>query len=143
MKAPDPLDFLAALVVEFGGLVLLLAALPMFGGTPTQGQPAARPPSRSAPAAAACHPWPRASNPTPWDKPPAEHRPREPQSLDVEGRLRERGRQLADGLVQHLERWLEEPQPPRGRQPAIRRVSHVAPTLPRITASTSEAAHAP
>lgn len=109
MKAPGPVDFLAALVVEFGGLVLLLAALPMFGGQPAEMQRSARLPIRSAPAAAAYHPWPRAYNPTPWDKPPAEERPPEPESLDVEGRLRDRGRQLVDGLVQHLERWLEEP----------------------------------
>ena len=99
MKHRGPIDFLAAVVVEFGGLALLVAALPLLGGGQTPSPPRSTDPAR--------WPWPRASNPTPWDDRAAIESGRN-QPGYVADRLSRRGEQLLEGLVGQVERVLED-----------------------------------
>ena len=99
MKNRGPIDFLAALVVEFGGLALLLMALPLLGGgrenqVPRQTDPAFLP-------------WPRTSNPTPWDDQAAVESGRDEPAY-VADRLGRRGEQLVRSLIGQVERVLED-----------------------------------
>ena len=103
MKARGPIDFFAALIVEFGGLALLVAVLPSLCWQPAgqrQWQGAA------VATAAAYQPWPRNHNPTAWDDDVPQPRPHEARSHYVERRLADRGARLVDGLVRHVDGWL-------------------------------------
>ena len=142
MTRRGPIDFLAALVVEFGGLVLLLGAIPLLSSVGT-GPPAAQ----IRRASTASLPWPRGANPTPWDHsslPELEQAHPDDRSF-VETQLERQSGKLMQGLVGHIEQVLEERLP--DRQPeshvVITGVSQAAPQLPSMTASTSAAAQAP
>jgi hypothetical protein len=99
MKNRGPIDFLAALVVEFGGLALLLAALPLLGGGEGSSLPRSTDPAQL--------PWPRTSNPTPWDDRAAIDSGRDEPAY-VADRLGRRGEHLLRSLVGQVERALED-----------------------------------
>lgn len=99
MKSRGPIDFLAALVVEFGGLALLLAALPLLGGGGENVQPKQTDPAHL--------PWPRTANPTPWDDRAAADSGRNEPAY-VADRLGRRGEFLMKSLVGQVERVLED-----------------------------------
>ena len=99
MKNRGPIDFLAALVVEFGGLALLLAALPLLGGGN----------ERSVSQQIDLVHWskPGGTNPMPRDgADEAESRRNKP--AYVADRLGRRGEQLVRSLVGQVERVLED-----------------------------------
>ena len=97
MKNCGPVDFLAALVVEFGGVGLLLVALPLLGDAPSA-------PRQTEPAYL---PWPRTNNPTPWDDQAAAESGRD-RSAYVADRLGSRGEHLVESLLGQVERVLED-----------------------------------
>jgi hypothetical protein len=99
MKSRGPVDFLAALIVEFGGLALLLAALPLLGGGRENSLPQPIDPAHL--------PWPRTSNPTPWDDRAAADSGRNEPAY-VADRLGRRGEFLMKNLFGQLERVLED-----------------------------------
>jgi hypothetical protein len=98
MKNRGPIDFLAALVVEFGGLALLLAALPLLSGGGGNSLPRSTDP--------AALPWPRTSNPTTWDDRAAIDSGRD-QPAYVADRLGRRGEYLLRTLASQVQRVLE------------------------------------
>lgn len=104
MKNRGPIDFLAALVVEFGGLALLLAALPLLAGSGNHPRELGSPAGQEAEAPRL--PWPRA-NPTLWDQ-QAAGQPAEQDPAYVESRLKERGDILLRSLLTQVERVLED-----------------------------------
>ena len=99
MKHRGPIDFLAALVVEFGSLALLVAALPLLGAGPAPSPQRSIDPARL--------PWPRTSNPTPWDDRAATESGRD-QPAYVADRLVKRGECLVQHLASQVERVLED-----------------------------------
>jgi hypothetical protein len=105
MKNRGPIDFLAVLVVEFGGLALLLAALPLLVGGGNHPRDVGSPVGQ--PAESPRLPWPRA-NPTPWDHEAADRPLAEEHPAYVESRLRERGQTLVQSLLAQVERVLED-----------------------------------
>lgn len=140
MTHRGPIDFLAALVVEFGGLVLLLGAIPLLSSV-GNGPPAAEIRQTST----VSLPWPRDTNPTPWDRSSVPEQAHPDDRAFVETQLERQSGKLMQGLVGHIEQVLEERSP--DRQPeshvVIIGVSQAAPQLPSMTASTSAAAQAP
>ncbi len=99
MKHRGPIDFLAALVIEFGGLALLLAALPLLSGSSGHSLPQQTDPAHL--------PWPRTSNPTPWDERAAAYSDRDEPAY-VADRLGRRGEYLVQSLLGQVERVLED-----------------------------------
>jgi hypothetical protein len=99
MKNRGPIDFLAALVVEFGGLALLLAAVPLLGGNGAGPQLQPTDPAHL--------PWPRTTNPTPWDDRAAVDSGRNVPAY-VADRLGRRGEHLVKSLFGQMERALED-----------------------------------
>lgn len=137
MTRRGPLDFLAAIVVEFGGLVLLLGAIPLLS---SGAKDDARPAATAKPASSATLVWPRETNPTPWDQ--RTNLSTSDNLASVETRLEKHSAQLVQGLVGQIEQVLDERTYP-ANQPVTSGVSQLAPQLPRITATTSAAAQAP
>ena len=99
MRNRGPIDFLAALVVEFGGLALLLAALPLLGSGQATSLPRSTDPDQL--------PWPRTGNPTPWDDRAAVDSGHDEPAY-VADRLGQRGERLMQSLLSQVERVLED-----------------------------------
>lgn len=104
MKNRGPIDFLAALIVEFGGLALLLAAVPALSGSraidvaiPVQTE-----------SDCGKFRWLAAGKPTPWDRHDAGRRLRPDERAYVENRLVKQGEKLIQGLSEQMEWVLDD-----------------------------------